>query len=144
METIHRKEISMRRLAWLLTAILTFSLAISCAPATPETLDYQVLREWDIPAGGIGMDLLVDESATKEEVLALAAHLREEYSDGYIYIYIFDSLEAHAARETEIRTGHLPSNYSDEEYWKHHLVNIIRNPKTGYDEIQWVAEGRGY
>lgn len=140
----------MPRLAWLLTAILIFNLAISCAPAAPaepappETLDYQVLREWDIPAGGIGMELLVSETATKEEVLALATYLREEYSNGHIYIYIFDSLEAHAARETETRTGKMPSNYSDEEYWKHHLVNIIRNPTTGYDEIQWVAKGRGY
>ena len=90
------------------------------------------------------MELLVDESATKEEVLALAAYLWEEHSDGYIVIDIFDSLEAYAAREMETRIGHLPSNYSDEEYWKHHLVNIIRNPKTGYDEIKWVAEGRGY
>ena len=90
------------------------------------------------------MEILVDESATKEEVLALAAHLCEEHSNGYLIIDIFDSLEAHAARETETRTGHLPSNYSNEEYWKHHLVIIIRNPKTSYAEIQWVAEGRGY
>jgi len=128
---------------YLILAVLTIMLlAISCGPAAP--IDYQVLREWKIPAGGIGMELLVDESATKEEVLALAAYLWEEHSNGYLIIDIFDSLEAHAARETETRTGHLPSNYSDEEYWKHHLMIIIRNPKTGYDEIQWVAEGRGY
>ena len=128
---------------YLVIAVLTIMLlAISCGPTAP--IDYQVLREWKIPAGGIGMEFLVNESATREEVLALADHLREEYSDGYLIMDIFDSLEAHAARETETRTGHLPSNYSDEEYWKHHLVNIIRNPKTGYDEIQWVAEGRGY
>ena len=90
------------------------------------------------------MELLVDESATKEEVLALAAHLREEHSGGHIVIDIFDSVEAHAARETETRTGHLPSNYSEEEYWKHHLVMIFRNPSTGYDEIEWVAIERGY
>ncbi len=90
------------------------------------------------------MELLVSETATKDEVLALATYLRQEHSEGYLYIDIFDSLEAHAARQTEARTGHLPSNYSDEEYWKHHLVSISRNPKTGYDEIQWVAQGRGY
>ena len=88
------------------------------------------------------MELLVDESATKEEVLALAAHLREEHSGGHIVIDIFDSVEAHVARETETRTGHLP--ISEEEYWKHHLVMIKLNPNTGLDEILWVAEGRGY
>lgn len=128
-------------------AVLTIMiLATSCGPTvpSPEILDYQVLREWKIPAGGIGMELLVDESATKEEVLALAAHLREEHSGGYIVIDIFDSVEAHVARETETRTGHLPSNYSEEEYWKHHLVMISQNPSTGYDEIEWVAKERGY
>jgi len=136
----------MKKCYMVLAALIIMLLAIGCGPTAPprETLDYQVLREWEIPAGGIGMDLLVDESATKEEVLALAAYLREEHSDGYIVIFIFDSVEAHAARETETRTGRFPSNYSDEEYLKHHLVNIIRNPKTGHDEIQWVAEGRGY
>ncbi len=128
---------------YLVLAVLTIMLlAISCGPTAP--IDYQALREWDVPVGGIGMELLVDESATKEEVLALAAYLRQEHSDGFLYIDIFDSPEAHAARETEIRTGHLPSNYSDEEYWKHHLVMIKLNPNTGLDEILWVAEGRGY
>jgi len=126
---------------YLVLAVLTIMLlAISCGPTAP--IDYQVLREWKIPAGGIGMELLVDETATKDEVLALAAHLRQEHSDGYIYIDIFDSVAAQRARLTEARTGQLP--ISEEEYWKHHLVMIFRNPKTGYDEIQWVAEGRGY
>ena len=130
---------------YLVLAVLTIMLlAVSCGPTAPppKTLDYQVLREWDIPAGGIGMELLVDDSATKEEVLALAAHLREEHSDGYIYIDIFDSVAAQRARLTEVRTGQLP--ISEEEYWKHHLVMIKLNPNTGLDEIQWVAEGRGY
>jgi len=126
---------------YLVLAVLTIMLlAISCGPTAP--IDYQVLREWKIPAGGIGMELLVDESATKEEVLALAAYLQEKYSDGTIYIDIFDSVEAQAARETEVRTGHLP--ISEEEYWKHHLVMIFLVPETGMDEIRWVAEGRGY
>ena len=117
-------------------------LALGCSPTAP--IDYSVIREWEIPAGGTGMEILVNESATKEKVLALAAHLREQYSEGYIVIDIFDSLEACTAREIETNTGHFPSNYSEEEYWKHHLVNIIRNPKTGHDEILWVAEGRDY
>ena len=131
---------------YLILAVLTIMLlVIGCGATTsPSPIDYQVIREWEIPAGGIGMEILVDEIATKEEVLALADHLRKEYSDGHIIIDIFDSLEAHAARETEARTGHLPSNYSDEEYWKHHLVMLFWNPETGYDEIRWVATERGY
>ncbi len=133
----------LRTLACVILVLTLASTMVGCR----AVLDYQVLREWDPewdPGGGTGMDLLVAETATKEEVLALATYLREEYSDGRIVIFIFDSREAWAARETETRTGKMPSNYSDEEYWKHHLVNIIRNPTTGYDEIEWVAKGRSY
>ncbi len=124
----------------VLAVLMIILLAASCGPTTP--MDYQVLREWKIPAGGIGMELLVDESATKGEVLALAAHLRDEHSDGYIYIDIFDSVAAQRARLAEASTGQLP--ISEEEYWKHHLVMIKLAPNTGLDEILWVAEGRGY
>jgi len=128
------------RKCYLVLAVLTIMLlAISCGPTAPppEILDYQVLREWDIPAGGIGMDLLVSETATKEEVLALATHLRAKYLPrGFIFISIFDSSEAYLRRED--------TSYPEEEYFKHFLVQITRNPKTGYDQIEWVAKGRGY
>ncbi len=125
---------------YLVLAVLTIMLlAISCGPTAPppETLDYQVLREWDIPAGGIGMDLLVSETATKEEVLTLATYLRSKYSHkGYIVISILDSKEA--------QTNKIQGTMSDEEFRKHFLVQITRNPKTGYDEIEWLATERGY
>lgn len=109
-------------------------------PSTPtsvQTIDYQVLRRWDIPAGGIGGELLVSENATKEEVLALASSLRSKYlSEGYIQIVIFDSLEAYKGIDDP--------TYPEEERLKHQLVDIARNPTTGYDEIRWIAEGRDY
>jgi hypothetical protein len=124
---------------YLVLAVLTIMLlAISCGPTTPppKTLDYQVLREWDIPAGGIGMELLVSETATKEEVLALANYLRSEHPKGYLYISIYDSKQA--------QVDALKGTLSDEDFHKHFLVDISRNPKTGYDEITWVATERGY
>ena len=122
---------------YLILAVLTIMvLAVSCGPTAPS-LDYQVLREWDIPAGGIGMDILVSETATKEEALALANYLRSKYSyKGYIFISIYDSKEAQASN--------FQGTMSDEEFRKHFLVQITRNPKTGYDEIEWLATERGY
>ncbi len=100
-------------------------------------IDYEILRQWKIPAGGIGMDTLVSEDATKEDVLALANSLRSKYlPGGYIYIQIFDSLSAYTHRDDR--------TYPEEEYFKHFLVGIARNPMTDYDKISWVAEGRGH
>ena len=102
---------------------------------TQKTIDYQVIGQGAIP--GVGMTILVSQDATKADVLALANSLRSKYlSGGYISIDIFDSLEAYNHRDD--------MTYPEEEYWKHYLVNIVRNPTTGYDKVYWAAEGRDH
>lgn len=120
-----------------LMGIISCNTEVVYVTPTPKTIDYQVLRQWSTPAGGIGMEILVSEDAAKEDVLALANSLRSKYlSRGYIFIDIFDSLEAYTHRDD--------MTYPEAEYWKHYLVNIVRNPQTGYDEIYWAAEGRDH
>lgn len=103
-------------------------------PVLPK---YEVLREWEIPAGGIGMNILVSQKAKKEEVLALARHLRiKNKPKGYIFIHIFDSREAWRNRDNE--------SYPQEKYMKHFLATVTVNPRTGMDKVRWTAEGRGY
>lgn len=111
------------------------------AEATKETkqsvIDYETLRRWTIPAGGVGMEILVAEEATKEEVLSLAVHIKSNFfPTGFLIIQIFDSEEAYLHRDNPI--------YPEEKYFKHFLVDVVRNPKTGYDKINWVAEGRDH
>lgn len=109
------------------------------APAETKQsiIAYETLRRWTIPAGGVGMEILVSVKATKEEVLALARHLRSNYlSKGFVIIRIFDSKEAYLHRDDP--------NYPEDKYFKHFLVDVMRNPKTGYDKINWVAEGRDH
>lgn len=110
-------------------------------------IPYKVLRQWtpERPDGepAIGMMLLVSEKATKDEVMVLAQHLRaENLSKGWIWIDIFDSQEAYLSREAILHSK--DTNYPEEKYFKHWLVNVCVNPSTGYDEIQWTAEGRDH
>ena len=105
--------------------------------AKQRFIAYETLRRWTPQGGGVGMIILVSEETTKEEVLALARHLRSEYlSMGWVWIDIFDSKEAYLHRDNP--------NYPEEKYSKHWLVNVVRNPKTGHDKINWVAEGRDH
>jgi len=102
----------------------------------PETIPYTVLRN---RSGGavIGMDILVSETTKKDEVLALARKLRmENLSSGFIMISIFDSKEACTRR--------LDESYPAKELFKHYLVQITVNPKTGYDNINWMADNRAH
>lgn len=94
---------------------------------------YKTLRKWKIPAGGIGMDILVSEEMTKEGVLALVRRLRLKYlSEKNNVINVFDSKETYLNRDSP--------NYSEKEYSKHWLVCVVHNSKTGYDKISWTKE----
>ena len=103
--------------------------------ATEFIIDYEVLKKWNRPGGGVGMEVLVSEKASKEQVLTLARKLRSKYqSQRHINIDIFDSREAWTHRDDE--------SYPQKKYFKHYLVQIGVNRETGYNQIYWVAEGR--
>jgi len=107
-----------------------------------RTINYEVLRSWNIPtwhtrAGGLGMELLVPDSTTRAQSLELAESFRKKRKSGeFLTIQIFDSREAYDNREN--------LDYSEEEYFKHFLVDMTINPNTGFDEIAWVAKGRDH
>ena len=102
-----------------------------------SVIAYETLRRWTPQGGGIGLIILVSEKASKEEVMALASHLRyENLSKGWIWIDIFDLKEAYLHRDDQ--------NYPEQKYFKHWLVNVCVNPSTGHDEMQWVGDGRDH
>jgi hypothetical protein len=132
------------RIATMMVALIAIALVVTldCSKeeAKQDFIAYESLRRWTIPAGGVGMEILVSEEATKEEVLTLAYHLRAKYlSEGFIVIRVFDSKEAYLRKCRDD-----DPNYPHEKYMKHFLVDLVRNPKTGYDRINWVAEGRDH
>ncbi len=102
----------------------------------PAHLPYQTLRQWS-PGGGIGMDILVPEKTTKEQVLELARFIRADYdAEPFIYVFIFDSKTAWQHRDDEA--------YPQKVYMRHFLATVMRNTKTGFDEIKWQAKGRDH
>jgi len=140
----------------VVVALITSLLALGCGKKERETpapkteqkvpapkeekqhfIAYETLRQWTPPAGGVGMTILVAEKVTKEEVLALAQHLRSKHSSTkWLWVDIFDSKEAYLHRDDP--------NYPEKKYSKHWLVQVFRNRKTGEDRIDWVAEGRDH
>lgn len=108
-----------------------------------QLISYEVLKTWDIPAwhtpaGGTGLDILVSRKSTKDQVIDLAHSLRAKYSkeNKFFTLSVFDLKEAWANRENE--------SYPQAKYMKHFLATANVNPNTGYDQIQWTAQGRGY
>ncbi len=98
-------------------------------------ISFEVLRKWTPGSKGTGMDILVSETATKEQVLKLANYLKKKHtSSGFIWISIFDLKDAWKHRDDE--------NYPSEKYFNHFLAQISVNPSTGHNKVSWVAEGR--
>ena len=105
--------------------------------SSSNIISYEILRKWTPQGGGIGMALLVPEVSTKEEILALARNLRAAHlSKRWIWIDIFDSEEAFQHRDDP--------KYPEAKYFKHWLAQVSYNKATGYDKIEWVAEGRSH
>ena len=65
--------------------------------ATPEPgiVKFKVIKEWDIGADGWGAELLVDDSATKQDVMSLGEWLLAKAPEGRkVYYRIYDSEDA--------------------------------------------------
>ena len=101
-----------------------------------KIIAYDVLRKWfpDSKKNSLGMELLVTAQASKADVITLSQNLWETYKDkNILFILIFDSREAWRGRGSE--------KYPASNYWKHFLVSIIRNNRTGHKEMLWVKDG---
>lgn len=100
-------------------------------------IPYKILHDKDIPRVIRTLYILVSPQATQEDVLRLTRDLLVQY-DEYpsFYLQIFDNQEAYSGRSNPA--------YPEKEYWRHFLVDVTRNASTGYNSVNWVAEGRGY
>lgn len=119
----------------ILTLIL---VAYAGCGGNEKTIPYEVLRKWDVKTRGFGMEILVDEAASREDVMNLAKSLQRQHAGKYLVIDIFDSREAWQHRDDD--------GYPEKEYWRHYLVQIAGKFRGWEDgqEIHWVAEGRDH
>jgi len=99
-----------------------------------KTIPHEVLRKWDVGTK-FGMNLLVSERASRQDILSLAESLTQRYHDKYFVIDIFHSREAWRNREDD--------DYPEKDYWQHYLVQIGGEWRDG-QEVHWVAEGRDH
>jgi hypothetical protein len=109
--------------------------SVAPRPAAPPPIPYSEIWRGREQPGGINRHYLVSTTATKEDVLRLAAYLKAQAEPRkYVFIEIWDSAESHRRRQDE--------SYPASEVFRHHLVSVTVNPTTGFDETQWTAEGR--
>lgn len=101
---------------------------------TDGPIPYEVLSNKKVAGGKRAIAILVDESATKAEVMRLVPVLRKEYEGKYSAISIFDDREAWKR--------HLDETYPEKKLSLHWLVDLADGSQKGRDV--WVAEGRDH
>jgi hypothetical protein len=108
--------------------------------ASEKPIPYEVLRNVRRTLDGKHViDVLVAESAKKQEVLKLAESLRREYAGSYAMIVIYDSRAAWRAVE------YWDGSYPTKELDRHQIAYIgSLDPEDNDKEVRWVAEGRDH
>ncbi|MEJ2368050.1 MAG: hypothetical protein P8Z49_06820 [Acidobacteriota bacterium] len=104
-----------------------------------KVIPYDILRE-QIVGPVLSVEILVDDTATKDQVLALAQELGRSYlADESIrraFVFIYDSREAQERRMDE--------SYPRSDFLSHYLAAVSIDKDTGENTIRWTAEGRGH
>lgn len=96
---------------------------------------YEILNEVDEPGKVRKFDILVPPDTTKEDALGLARDLMAQYRNyAIVNVKIFDDKDVYNNRGS--------SQESKETFWKHFLVDAVKNKYTGADWVKWIAEGR--
>jgi hypothetical protein len=117
---------------------------------SPGLIRYTVLEAHNIGYdGGEGrsMDILVAESSTKAQAMALASALLEENRAlRHFKLGIYDSRKAWKAKGVLTSPGPdgITTDYPREEYERHFLVEAYWDPKISEPTINWWAFKRNH
>lgn len=114
---------------------VSLALVLVCGGCAGEkTIPYEVLEKSDVQKRGrFNMSILVSETASKEEVMALARSLQKKFAGEFALIEIYDS------RETFRRI--MDETYPAEEIGRHLLVAILDGDPKGPD---WMGTLRDH
>jgi len=104
-----------------------------------QVIEHSVLRDWkpNKDYRGLGLEILVSEEATEEELVALIKNLAAGRE--HVHIRIYSSQEAYRQEQRQ--------TYG-EAYKRGHLLFYVKNlsgagPFEGSNEIRWMQE-KGY
>ncbi len=102
--------------------------------ALPKGLiPFKIAKQW-----ANGINVLVDEKEKKADVIKLAQFLYEPHkNDHFCQVRVFDNAEALASLDD------IDSNYPENKFWKHNLVQIDNN-NVDHGKLQWSGRGRNH
>jgi hypothetical protein len=98
-----------------------------------NTIRYEVLKQKNVGNARLWMDILVDEAASKAEVMILAKDIERQYA-GKTKSWVICIYDSRVAWQRQ-----LDESYPEQELLRHHLVVI-----DDLGPIRWIGEGRGH
>jgi hypothetical protein len=119
----------MAKLTVLLT-IFTWILFFSCSQTSQKNIPYTVSKDRS-NGSRIWMHLLVDSTASKEDVINLGTFLKNKYSN-YKFVNIFVFNNEYVERNFD------NPNITEVQLYHNYLLMITVNKNTGFEEIAWM------
>ena len=109
------------------------------AAIAPETVKYETFDQWEIPNGGNGKVIIINDSLnTIENLKKIGESLRYETRNGRnVFVVVFNNKKAAAMY-------HSASTLNDKDgkfYDKHFVAVYNRNINTGYNQLNITKDG---
>jgi len=115
----------------------------SATPTQVKTIDYEVIKTWEIPNGGFGKVVVISpENFNETDIALLGEKLKSDTKkDRNAFIFIYNDKKAAEMRDRLSSTTN-PLTKEEEEYYDIHYVGeYSRNINSGYHQLTIYFDG---
>jgi hypothetical protein len=104
-----------------------------------EAVDYQLVRQWEIPNGGYGRVLFIDPKFRNEtDLRKLGDQLRDlTQDDRNAFVWVYDDIKAAQMYENAMELNEADGAFYDE----HFILTYTRNINTGFHQLVIMVDG---
>jgi hypothetical protein len=118
-------------------------VAPTAIPTQVKTINYEVVKSWEIPNGGFGKVIVISpQNFNEADMTLLGEKLKADTkNDRNAFIFIFDDKKAAEMRDRLPSTTNPPNETEQDYYDKHFVGDYSRNINSGYHQFTIYFDG---
>jgi len=137
-----------RKIPLIILGIVIFLIIIIASMDSPvsdsdniDNVSYEVIKQWDIPNGGLGKTILIDPSLVNENDMAkLGKTLNSDFlSEKNAFVFIYSDRQAAIDRDT-VDPENMSEDYINQNL-NHFVGSYTKNSSSNINELTAYLEG---